>query len=288
MNSQTGEDSFDIAEQDFDRAVLEASRERPVVVDFWAPWCGPCRVLGPLLERLVAERKGEILLAKVNIDEAQELAGRYYVDAIPAVKAFRDGAPVLEFVGLLPEAQLRQFLDKIAPTEADRLVKQARQLEDTNRDEAAALYRRALGLQRGHEAALLGLVRVLIAQGKDDEAAELLAGAAFDGERQTEAEKLEAVLFLRRRAKELGDEATIRQHYAASPQDAQAQYELGCVLGAAGHYPEALERLLAAAEADPKLAAARIREVMVKIFSLVGVRSALADDYREELSRLLY
>src|SRR5262245_23963011 len=114
-----------VTDADFEREVIEASHETPVVVDFWAPWCQPCLMLAPLLERLVAERNGAVLLAKVNIDESQQMAGRLGVESIPAVKAFRDGRVVMEFVGLYPEPALREFLDRLMPSEADRAVKEA-------------------------------------------------------------------------------------------------------------------------------------------------------------------
>ena len=172
----TGPSSWviDVAEADFEREVIERSRRVPVVVDFWAPWCAPCRALGPVLERLAGERQGQFVLAKVNTDECQELAAAFRIASIPAVKAIRNGQIVLEFEGVLPEDSLRDFLDRISPTEADRLAEQAQALEETRPDEAEALYRRVLSGARPPDAALVGLARVLIAGGKEDEASTLL------------------------------------------------------------------------------------------------------------------
>jgi putative thioredoxin len=278
---------MDVEETDFERIVIERSRERPVVVDFWAPWCGPCRMLGPVLEKLIQERAGQVLLAKVNIDNAQNLAAAYGIEAIPAVKAFRDGRPVLEFLGMLPEEQLREFLDRIAPTEADRLASQATAAETANPAEAERLYRRALEQDANHPTAQLGLARVLIARAQDAEAGEIV-GRVHGADHAAEVERLQALLALREGARPFGDEAAARKRQTAEPESAQARYELGCVLAAAGRYADALAMLLSAAERDRKLAGTQVKEAMVQVFHVVGVRSPLADEYRDKLSRLLY
>jgi putative thioredoxin len=279
---------YDVRPEQFARLVLQRSQERPVVVDFWAPWCPPCRALGPLLERLVRERRGEILLAKVNVDEAPELALQYGAEAIPLVVAFRDGRPVGQFLGLLPEEQIRQFLEAIGPTEADRLARQAQELEQKNPAEAERLYRQALAADARHEAATVGLARLLVARGQDDEARQLLAEAAVSGERAAEVERLNGLLALRQLAQGLEEEATLRRRLEAEPANAELRYQLGVRLAAAGRYEEALQLLLAAAEASPSLANSKVRPAMIQIFNVIGPQSPLANDYRNRLMALLY
>jgi putative thioredoxin len=279
---------FDVGEADFEREVIQRSHEKPVIVDFWAPWCGPCRTLGPLLDRLIEERGGNVLLAKLNVDEAPTLAAQFEVQSIPLVIAFRQGRAVLDFVGLLPEAQLRQFLDQLMPSDADRLTSEAAALEASAPEQSEGLYRRALQADPRHEAAVVGLARVLVNQGKDEEARQMLDEAPSGGELGAEAERLGGILGLRQAAHGLGDEAAAHRLLEAAPDDARRRYEVGCVVAAAGRYQEGLDLLLAAAERDPTLAASKVRPVMVQIFQVIGPQSALANDYRNRLAALLF
>jgi putative thioredoxin len=280
--------TFTVTEKEFQAKVLDRSKDRPVVVDFWAPWCGPCRTLTPLLEKLVGERTGEVLLAKINTDEEISLAQAFRIEALPTVIAFRGGRAVLDFVGLLPEADLRRFLDNIGPTPAEREAQQAAALEKTDPVEAERIYRAALVLQPNQESALLGLARLKMAQGKDAEAAELLENLGPGSEHAEEAERLTAQLNLRKLTRDLPGEDAVRAHIQVDDKSAQPRYQLGCLLAATNRYAEALDMLLSAGERDPKLAASKVREAMVLIFHLVGNDTALANDYRNRLSLLLY
>jgi putative thioredoxin len=278
----------DVPEADFQRAVIERSREIPVVVDFWSERCPPCRMLAPVLEGLIEERSGEVLLAKVNIDEAPELAGQLGISSIPLVVAFKGGQAVDEFLGFMPEHQIREFLDRLVPSQADRLAQQGREREQSDPAEAEQLYRQALKADYRHEKTILGLARLLIARDQDAEARDYLENAAFGDELAEEADRLKAHLVIRTLARPLGTEADARRRLQTDPKNPLAIFELGCVIAAAGDYPQALELLLKAGQGDPRLASTQVREAMVKIFLIVGVRSPLADAYRDKLTALLY
>jgi putative thioredoxin len=279
---------IDVADADFYQNVLQLSHELPVVVDFWSPGCPPCRLLGPLLERLVRERQGSIVLAKVNVEDAPQVANHYQIEVVPTVKAFRDGQPILEFAGLLPEAQLRQFLDELSPSAAEQQAQAARARASKDPAEAEKEYHAALEKEPTNDEALVGLAELLHARGELAEAEKLLEPASPSGEIGARADRLRGLIALERIVGKLGDAAAIRQRYEADPNSPQALYEMGCLLAREGKHEEALAKLLAAGERDFKLAGDQVRKAMVHVFHIVGERSELADSYRRQLTRLLY
>jgi putative thioredoxin len=275
----------------FQADVVDSSQDRPVVIDFWAPWCGPCRALAPVLEKLVEERQGKVLLAKVNTDEEQELATYFRIEALPTIRVIFKGKVVHGFEGALPEEALRQFLDEIAPS-SDSALEKAHAAEQRTPQQAEEQYRKILAEQPNNDEARLGLARVLLAENRTGEIAAVLEPVSAEGEAGIEADRIKAQVYLLEAARGLPDEATLRQRIAdatlRAPEKAQAHLDLGCVLAAKGDYEKALEMLLAAAELDMKLASGRAREVMVKVFYALGSNHPLANDYRARLARLLY
>ncbi|HLY38737.1 MAG TPA: thioredoxin [Candidatus Binatia bacterium] len=278
---------FDVGDRDFEREVLERSREVPIVVDFWAPWCGPCRTLGPVLERLAVEYAGAFRLAKVNVDEAPRVAQAFRIQSIPAVKAFRDGAVVAEFVGAYPEASVRQFLTSVVPAEADRHALEGDQRAAAgDRDAAAAAYAAALACDPRHPRALLGLARVHVGKGDDAAALTVLERVPPGTPLARDAERLAAEI--RTRGDATGDEAALRARVHADVDDLDARCQLGRVLAARGKYDDALAELLEVVHRDPKHADEAARKAMLDVFAVLGPRDPLTDRYRSELARVLF
>lgn len=275
-----------VTEANFVREIVERSRQVPVIVDFWAPWCSPCRSLAPLLERIVDEQQGKVILAKVNTDENPGLARQFAAEGIPAVYAVKDGAIVDRFVGLLPEAQIRAFVSGLLPTAAENEAKDAASLEARDPSAAEKAYREALAAEPKLEKARVGLARVLLrSEGREKEALELIAGIEA-GEFAEEAERLRSLIELRQTPHSDADLAEARNRLR--PDDAPSLLALGRVQAARGDYVPALESLLAAAELDRDLGRTEIRETMVKIFRVLGQQNETVENYRRKLQRLLY
>ncbi|HZP42798.1 MAG TPA: tetratricopeptide repeat protein [Candidatus Binatia bacterium] len=289
MAEAEGEMRFvvDVGDADFERQVLERSRAVPVVVDFWAPWCAPCRALGPILERLGIEYAGSFVLAKVNVDEASGVAARFGIRGIPAVKAFRDGRVVAEFTGAQPEAGVRRFLDAVVPSEADRLATEGEARLAAGEPAVAELrFEEALARDARHAGALLGLARVHAARGDDAEALQLLDRVPPGAPGAREARRLAAEL--RTRVDAVGDEATLRHRVAMHLDDLDARLALGRHLAARGRYAEALAELLEVVRRDPRHDDGAARKTMLDVFEVLGAESPLTERYRRELAATLF
>jgi putative thioredoxin len=276
-----------VTDAEFEREVVERSREVPVLVDFWAEWCGPCQVLGPVLEKLAVEGNGRFLLAKVNIDTEPRYAQTFGVRGIPTVIAFRDGTIASEFSGAIPESAVREFLDRVCPSAADEIVARAEARRSLDTGEAEGLFREALKVDANHAAARVGLAELDLDSGKLDEARELVTPLLPGGALSERIEQVVARLDLAELSPE-ASEAEILDALSKGPERGDLLLELGRLRASQGRFPEALETLLKAAEADRALAEGDAKELMVRIFHVIGVRSELADQYRGKLARLLY
>jgi len=279
--------TIDVGDDDFASQVLERSHRTPVVVDFWAPWCGPCRILGPLLEKLAAEHAGAFVLAKLNVDQSPVVAQHYAIRSIPSVIGLRDGAIVAEFVGAQPEAALRRFLAAVLPSEADQLAKAGEALARAGDAAGAeAKLRAALERDARHPRALLGLARLFGARGDAAGALALLEKITGGEAELVEAEKLAAQL--RMHAAGASDETALRARIEMSPDDLEARIELGRALAARDRHEEALEQLLAAVKRDAHFADEAARKSMLDLFAVLGGDHPLTQRYRAELARALF
>jgi putative thioredoxin len=278
---------IDVTQDTFERDVIERSKDVPVVVDFWAEWCPPCRILGPVLERLAGEYGGKFILAKADAEKNAGAAADFVVRSIPAVFGLRDGKVVDGFVGALSEAAIRAWLDRLLPTPAEVLVAEAKKLEDRDPHAAQAKYEAALALSPNGSAPKIGLARVAFAQGRADDARSILQDLERRGFLEPDAEKLKAELTLHSQAQNAETVDSARAAALAHRGDLSLQLRLAETLASSGQYAEALEICLRLVEADRRGVGESARKTMLAIFQLLPGDSELAGDYRRQLSLVL-
>lgn len=280
--------SFDTATESFENDVLKASERVPVLVDFWAPWCAPCRALKPILEKLAGEYQGRFLLAKVNSDEHPQLSARFGVRGIPNVKAFVDGKLADEFTGALPESGVRAFIDRLIPTPGEKLRRTARALvTQGDFDEAERHLRSALELEPANHALRLDLVDLLLAKNSHAEADALFASIP-ERERDERADKLYSVLAFWKKSRQLPAIAELEARLAADPDDLASRLALGERLIADKRFESALAALLQVVRRDRGALRTSARKLMVEVFNLAEDQAGLVSEYRKLLAGALY
>jgi putative thioredoxin len=287
------EHSYDVTVADFDDKVLAASQAVPVVVDFWAPWCQPCRILKPILEKLAAEFGGKFILAKVNSDENQELSARYGVRGIPAVKAFVGGEMVDEFTGALPEAQVRDFIAGLIPSPAEPLRREALAAYQSGDIEGARrLMAQAINTDPANDTAYLDFVELCLATKDGAAVAEAKQVLDIVAERARDADRVAALRARLQLAAAGGgaDIAALRSKVEADADDLDAKLQLANALAAATDYRAAFEQLLAIVRKDRKWNDEAGRKTMLTLFTMLGAQPQFDDlvrEFRVALSRTL-
>ena len=283
---------LDTTQENFSRDVIDASHEAPVLVDFWAPWCGPCRTLSPLLASIETEFRGRLKVVKVNVDENQELSARFGVRSIPFVVAFVAGKAVDSFVGVLPAGSLRDFVGRLLPDPAEtQRRKAAALLQAGDAAGAASALRAALALDPDRDATRIDLARLLLEHstgpGRLDEVSACLAGVSASGKLESTWLALNARLHSESRAAELPAAEVLQQRIAASPDDLQARLDLADALLARQDYEPALEQLLAIVERDRAFGDDIGRRRMLSVFDLAAGQPQVVSSYRRRLSAVL-
>jgi putative thioredoxin len=270
-------------DEGFERDVIERSRETPVVVDFWAEWCGPCRMLGPVLEQLAEEYAGKFTLVKADTERTPGAAAAFQVSSIPAVYGIVHGEPVDSFLGAIPPEQIRLWLDRLIRHAA--LADTAR-LEQSDLPAAEASYRQLLAAAPNDSEASIGLARVLLAQDRTEDCRELLESLAERGFLEPEAEKLKAKLEFRRLRSE--DLTACRAAAESNPDDLSLRLRLAEVLAANQQFQQAFEIILDLLAKDRHGVGELGRQKMVEMFRLLPEDSPLLTEYRRKLSLLLF
>lgn len=283
----------------FAKDVLEASRTVPVIVDFWAPWCGPCKTLQPAIEKVVREAKGAVKLVKINIDQNQMLAQQLRIQSIPAVYAFFGGRPVDGFMGAVPESQVKQFVDRLvqaaggAPGEggddlAAALDHAKQAIAESDFALAAQIYNEVLEVDADNLAAIVGLARCHLQAGDLDQAKAMLGRVPAKEKSNAEVAAVQASIELAEQAKAAGPIGELKTKAAADPKDFQARLDLALAFWAQSQRKEAIDELLAMIKADRNWNEGAARQQLLKFFEALGFADPLAVDGRKRLSSILF
>ena len=283
----------DTTTEGFVKDVIEESKQQPVLVDFWAPWCGPCKQLTPILEKVVKAAKGKVKLVKMNIDEHPAIPGQMGIQSIPAVIAFVNGQPADGFMGALPESQVVAFLErltkgKIAAEEKDFLKEADVALVEGNPAAAAEIYAQLLAEDSGNVHALAGLARCYVETGALEQAKQTLALVPEAKRNEAPVAAARAALEIAEQAKTLGPYAELEQKVHTNPLDHQARFDLAVALNAKGKRAEAVNHLIEIVKRDRKWNEDGARKQLVQLFEAWGPTDEATLDGRKQLSSILF
>jgi putative thioredoxin len=282
--------------QTFVKDVIEESKHQPVLIDFWAPWCGPCRQLTPVLEKAVRAAKGKVKLVKMNIDEHPAIPGQMRIQSIPAVIAFVNGQPADGFMGAVPESQVTAFIEKLtagmpdagAPNIAEILGEAEAVLAEGDAATAASIYAEVLAADASNITALAGLARCYVETGAIEQAKQTLALVPEAKRQDTAIKAVQAIIDLAEQAKTLGPVTELEQKVAADPLDHQARFDLAIALNANGNRGEATNRLLEIIKRDRKWNDDGARKQLVQFFEAWGPTDEATVEGRKRLSTILF
>ncbi len=275
---------LEVTDETFAEAVIEESNNRPVVVDFWAEWCGPCRVLSPIIEAVATEFGDDVLLAKLDTDRNPQTSATYGIQAIPSVKAFVDGEVANEFAGALPEEHVRAFFAQLVTTPSEMAAAEAEGMAASgDLAGAEARYNEMLEEDAENADALTGLAAILLERDDREGAEELLERAGSD----RRAKALRHHMFLEEFAGK-HDAPALEEESRLDPTDPRARYRWGVMLAAYGRYEEALDELLESVRLDRRFADDAARKAVLAVFDILGLESTLVREYQRRLTQLLF